>query len=61
MKLKSYLEIQDISMSEMARYLKVSPATISALISGLRRPSMDVAIAIFDASHGAVGLEDWRR
>lgn len=47
--------------SEFARKIAISPAYLSQILSGQRRPAYDLMWKIENETGGAVGLADWPR
>jgi len=60
MKLKQWINSEQMSQGEFARSLEISRSLVSMLCNGTRSPSIDMAITIYDATEGAVSLDDWR-
>ena len=56
-KLKEYLH--DKRKGDFAKSLGTSPAYLSQLLSGYRRPSLDLMVKIEAATCGAVPISSW--
>jgi plasmid maintenance system antidote protein VapI len=59
MKLAEYLTTKGINRQEFARRLSVEPSTVTRLINGERKPSVELAAQIERETEGNVGLQDW--
>jgi len=59
MNLKSYLAERRIKQRDFALTLGTTPATVSRLVSGKLRPSLEMAHQIEIATRGAVKTEAW--
>lgn len=59
MKLVDYLAAEGMNRQEFARRIAVEPSTITRLISGERKPSVELAASIERETGGNVGLQDW--
>lgn len=62
MRLSAYLKEKNETASAFARRFKppLSRATVSRLMSGERRPSHPLALAIEQATAGAVPADSWK-
>ena len=58
MKLREYLQEQKISQRELARRLSISYSYIYMIMSGTRRPSVDVAREIVKMTNNEVTLDE---
>lgn len=58
-KLASYLEQARVSQADFAAALGVKQPTVSRLVNGVQRPSLDLAIAIERVTRGAVPFTSW--
>jgi len=59
--LKSTCKEKGITLSALAKEVKCSPHYLSQLSAGLRRPSIDLALRIEDATKRRWKCQDWRR
>lgn len=59
--LRTYLTRTDIRQDDFAATVGVTQATISKLVRGIARPSLDLAFAISNATNDAVPVSSWRR
>ncbi len=57
MKLKEYLQKNNIKMMQLSKILGVSYGTINGLCNENRLPSKDLALKIFEWSNGEVNFE----
>ena len=58
MKLETYLESRRLSQKEFGHLVKLSQQTLSNYIAGRRKPSLDAAKRIEEATKGKVTMED---
>lgn len=58
-KLKSYLEAFDGNQQALAGYLGISRPHVSLLLSGRKRPSLQLAGRIEKLTNGAVPMTAW--
>jgi DNA-binding transcriptional regulator YdaS (Cro superfamily) len=58
MDLKTYLKLKDIQVKEFAEIIGVSASTISRYIHWYRKPALDIAIRIENATKGKVTIKD---
>lgn len=59
MKLKTYLEMLNMSGATFAEKIKVSPSMVSLLIKGDRKPSLALLLKIMMATEGKVTATDF--
>jgi len=58
-KIAAYLSEHGITQREFAASVCASPSYLSEIISGAKRPGMDLAFAIERATNGAVPMSSW--
>ena len=58
-KLAEYLKQSGMRQRDLATKLKVKQTTVSKLSNGIAMPSLHLAIAIEDATGGAVTARSW--
>ena len=61
MKLNQWLRDQDYTQTEFAAMIGVSPAFISLMCAGVKRPGIDPLAKIERATDGAVTVADFAR
>ena len=59
MTLTEYLSDQSLKPTQFATSLGVEPSTIIRMVNGERRPSLDMALRIEEATEGKVTTRDW--
>jgi transcriptional regulator with XRE-family HTH domain len=59
MNLRSWRLKEELTLAEMGEMIGKSHSTVLRLESGAIRPDPDTIKAIFDATDGAVTLDDW--
>ena len=59
--LSQFLKTKSIRQQEFADAISISRPYLSLLLSGQKRPSLDLALRIADATGGAVPVTSWRR
>ncbi len=59
MKLKSWLQKQQMSQTAFAKLIKTDQAHVSNLVTGKVLPSMVTLEAVFKATGGEVSFHDW--
>lgn len=59
MQLEKYLEIKNIPWYKFAVKVGVSPTSVYDWINGKKFPRPKNIIKIFDATKGAVNIQDW--
>jgi DNA-binding transcriptional regulator YdaS (Cro superfamily) len=59
-KLADYLAASGLSQTDFARLSGIPAPMICQYASGVRRPGVDSALAIEEATDGAVPVECWR-
>ena len=59
MQLTAYRQKHNLSIDDLAERLDMKRNSLISLLYGHRRPSLDVALAIEDATDGEVGPRDW--
>jgi len=60
-KLKKYLHRQGLTQEQFAVLARVPGPQVSLWLSGRRRPGLDSAFKLEQATGGAVRAADWRR
>lgn len=55
----AYLELNDIAKAEFAKAAKLTPVELSHFLAGRRVPMLAHAVAIEDASSGAIPCRSW--
>lgn len=58
-KLKKFLTAEKLNQDEFAVIVNTTPATMSRVIRGKQPPSLELAVAIEDATKGKVRCKDW--
>jgi transcriptional regulator with XRE-family HTH domain len=58
-KLTTYLSEASISQAKLSEVLGISRSHMSLLVSGERKPGLDLAVAIERATDGAVPASSW--
>lgn len=56
---KTYLEGRGEKQNDFAKRIGISAAYLSQILSGDRTPSLELAVAIEDATCGAVTARSW--
>lgn len=59
--LQTYLITIGARQQDFADAISISRPYLSLLLSGQKRPSLDLALRIADATGGAVPVTSWRR
>lgn len=57
--LRSHLDGTGEKQGDFAKCIGISPAYLSQILAGSRTPSLEIAIAIEDATRGAVPARSW--
>ena len=57
--LRDYIQANRVRQKDLAERLGVTQATVSRLVTGAARPSVELAAAIKRETGGAVGFEVW--
>lgn len=58
--LRTYLSANSETQKAFAKRVSVSPSHLSEIISGRKRPSLDIALAISRETGGEIPAEAWR-
>jgi transcriptional regulator with XRE-family HTH domain len=61
MKLRDYLAEAGLSQGAFARRIRLTPPSVSRLVNGLQRPSIDTILAIQRETGGAVTIHDFTK
>jgi DNA-binding transcriptional regulator YdaS (Cro superfamily) len=59
--IRTYLSRVGKSQAWLARQLGIQPTHLNQIISGRKRPSLDLALEIESITGGAVPVSTWRR
>lgn len=57
--LRDYIQTNRVRQKDLAARLGVTQATVSRLVTGAAKPSVELAAAIKRETDGAVGFEVW--
>lgn len=57
--LKAYLERHSESQAAFAARINSTPATVSRLVAGTLKPSLDLAYRIQEATAGEIAMDYW--
>ncbi|MBO9457310.1 helix-turn-helix transcriptional regulator [Paracoccus sp. R12_1] len=58
-KLRAYLSDEGVTQKTFAEAVGLSRSHLNEIISGRKRPSLDVAFAIARATNGAISVDSW--
>ncbi len=61
MTLKEYLTREGMLQRAFAERVAIDPSTLSQMISGRRKPSLELAFKIEEATRGKVKASVWRK
>ena len=61
MKLEEWLRKEGMLRRAFAERIGASPSTVSLLINGQRKPSLEMAQRIQEATKGKVKMTEWRK
>ncbi len=61
MTLQEYLNKTEMMFVEFAERIQVNPSTVSLLARGKRKPSLELALKIEEATRGKVKASVWRK
>jgi transcriptional regulator with XRE-family HTH domain len=59
MKLNEWLAREGMLQRAFAEKVGANPSTISLILSGMRNPSLDLAVRIEEATKGRVKVREW--